>query len=94
MYYGEEKQEATLLPPTSLIAANKRDYVPDPGCFYRGYLSVPRASTSTATATSTFPYYLSEARKMDCRCVCVRVFMVCVTVSAGCAHRNPSSTLG
>merc|ERR1712106_351713 len=32
-YYGEKRESgAALLPPTSLIAANKRDYLPDP-CF-------------------------------------------------------------
>merc|ERR1712194_126529 len=32
-YYGENRESgAALLPPTSLIAANKRDYLPDP-CF-------------------------------------------------------------
>ena len=35
-YYGEKRESgAALLPPTSLIAANKRDYLPD-ACFYRG----------------------------------------------------------
>ena len=41
-YYGEKRESgAALLPPTSLIAANKRDYLPDPCFLYTGGSTSP-----------------------------------------------------
>merc|ERR1712194_512280 len=57
-YYGEKRESgAALLPPTSLIAANKRDYLPDPCFLYTGGSTSPSRKPSQLWGHRVRPGY-------------------------------------
>merc|ERR1712106_392050 len=69
-YYGEKRESgAALLPPTSLIAANKRDYLPDPCFLYTQGGQLHRHANLSAVTGAQSPPRLSDTVRRGCTCV-------------------------